>query len=524
MKLFRSGHFYIVIVLCLALTPWRANAADTAASGDSGSSVAADPKPAKAAKSSVVRGLKAEIEQLRKEDEIKRKMIDALARRVDQLEAEQHQSEQKQEAQQKQREAQIETVVANKVQEKLSPKTFSGFMDQYLGSQKFMITGAAGFDFIYDQQSHPIDGIPNASQNTFAMDWEPMILYRPNDWMLFEGVISASFGQTGTGTDLSTADFQMFLNDYLTVVAGLFDNPFGDWYEAQSPMWVNRFVTAPLPFGVEAVVPPGEIGVQLRGGLQWGQPGQDVDYTVWTGNGPTFSENVPGASMGGPVAVANSQTNGKSIGARFRLYPLPVDANLGRLEFGASTYNGKWMNGHWLNAWGVDFNYFNGSLRTRGEWMQSYREMPTGMPSDNRQGWYLQAGYLLNQLNVPFLPDRANDYIHRLEPLIRYSGVNQHYVAIDDITGATGMGVGGLQTGLIPDFGLNGSPSLYAPHSREVAFALDYWVSPSIVWQNEFDIELPRAGGIFVAGDGTQTPVGSTPNDHAFLSQFTVGF
>ena len=55
-------------------------------------------------------------------------------------------------------------------------------------------------------------------------------------------------------------------------------------------------------------------------------------------------------------------------------------------------------------------------------------------------------------------------------------------------------------------------------------FGLDYWIAPSIVWQNEFDIELPRAGGYFIDGSGETTPAGSIPNDKAFLSQFTVGF
>ncbi|MGD0074490.1 MAG: hypothetical protein ABSD31_09125 [Candidatus Binataceae bacterium] len=508
MKLCRSNRVWFVLISALLLMPWRAIAAD-------GSDPAADPKPTK---SSEVRRLRAEIEQLRQEDEQKRKMIDALAKRVDQLEADQKQAVQKQEAQ-------IESVVSNKMQEQqVSPTAFSGFMDQYLGSHTFTVTGAAGFNFIVDQQSYPIDAIHNATQNSFFFDWEPMILYRPADWILFEGVISTSFGEAGTGVDLSTADFQLFLNDYVTVVGGVFDNPFGDWYEAQSPMWVNRFVTAPLPFGVEAVVPPGEIGIQLRGGLQWGEPGQDVDYTIWTGNGPTFSEPIPGAAMGGPISSAFAQSNGKSIGGRLRVYPIPVDANLGRLELGASTYDGKWMNGHWLTSWGVDFNYFNGSFQARGEWLESYRAMQAGFSSDNRQGWYVQLGYTLNQVNLAFLPDPVNDVIHKLQPLVRYSGVNQHAVAIDDITGATGVGVGGIQTGLVPDFGISGSPALWAPHSREVALALDYYFTPSIVWENEFDIELPRAGGVFVAADGTTTPVGSTPNDHAFLSQFTVGF
>ncbi len=514
MELIRNARIYLVVVLLL-LMPWRTMAADVAASGDSTDPAAADPKPSR---SSEVRQLKAEIEQLRREDEQKRRMIEGLAHRIDQLEAEQKQSTQKQEAK-------IETVVASKLeQQQVTPKAFSGLIDQYLGSHTFTVTGAAGIDFIADQQSYPIDAIHNATQNTFLADWEPMILYRPTDWLLFEGVLSATFGQSGTGTDLSTADFHLFLNDYLTVVGGLFDNPFGDWYENQSPMWVNRFVTAPLPFGVEPVVPPGEIGVQLRGGVQWGEAGQDFDYTVWTGNGPTFSQPVPGAAMGGPVSVASAQSNGKSIGARCREKPLPADANLGRLELGASTYNGKWMNGHWLTSWGVDFNYFTGSLQARGEWMESYREMPTGFSSDNRQGWDVQVGYFLNQVNLPLLPDRLSDVIHKLEPLVRYSGVNQHGIAIDDITGATGVGVGGIQAGLIPDFGLSGSPLLWAPHAREVALGIDYYFAPSIIWQNEFDIELPLAGGVFVNSDGTTTPVGSTPNDHAFRSQFVVGF
>jgi hypothetical protein len=411
-----------------------------------------------------------------------------------------------------------------KVEAVPSASQFSDAFGHYLGSHTFTVTGAAGVDFIYNQQSGALDDIPHATQNTFLLDWEPMILYRPADWILFEGVFSGAFGQTGTGMDLSTAEFQLFPNDYTTIVAGLFDNPFGDWLEAQSPMWVNRFVSAPLPFGVESVVPPGEIGVQLRGGYQWGELGQDVDYTIWAGNGPQFSENVPGASLSGPVAVASSQTNGKSISGRFRIYPIPVDSNMGRLELGASSYNGKWLDGQWFNSWGVDFNYFMGNFQTRGEWLESYRHMGSGLPIDHRQGWYLQIGYMLDSVTLPFLSDQLNQYIQRLQPLVRYSGVNQHAVAIDDITGATGMNVGGVQAGLIPDFGLGGSPALYAPHSREVALALDYWIAPSIVWENEFDFELPHAGGIFVAGDGSSTPVGSVPNDRAFLTQFTIGF
>jgi hypothetical protein len=468
---------------------------------------------------SEVRALKEEIQRLKAENEANRRKMEEFEHKLEQIETK---SEQKQKELE-----QLQTKTEEK-QKELSAEITKGppqsVFDRYLGSHTFTITGAAGGQFIYDQQSAPIDDIHNASQNSFFIDWEPMILYRPTDWILFQGVFSAGFGSNGTGTDLSTADFHLFLNKYMTVVGGLFDQPFGDWYETQSPMWVNRFVTAPLPFGVEPVVPPGEIGVQLRGGVQFGQLGQNFDYTVWGGNGPEFSSDVLGAAVSGPNAVASSQTNGKSIGARFRVYPLPIDCEWGRLEFGASTYNGKWLDGNWFNSWGADFNYFIGDLQTRGEWVQAYRQMPNGQPSDNRQGWYVQGGYFLTGLKVPGIPDVLNDYLRRLEPLVRYSGVNQRAVSTDDIQASTGVGMGGTQIGLVPDFGISGSPALWAPHSRELALGLDYWIAPSIVWQNEFDLEMPHNGGLFVASDGTATPAGTTPADRVFLSQFTIGF
>src|SRR5581483_5056733 len=357
-----------------------------------------------------------------------------------------------------------------------SKQQFSDSISSYFGTHTLSINGGAAVQYVYDAQPGAIDDLAHQSQNTFLFNWEPLFLYRPTDWILFEGELEAAFGPDGTGVDLPLADFHFYLNDYLTVVAGLFDQPFGDWYETQSPLWINRFITAPLPFGVAPVVPPGELGVQCRGGLQWGALGQDFDYTAWMGDGPSYSEPVAGAAVNSPTPVLFAQTNGKSYGGRLRVYPLPIDANLGRLELGAST--------------------------------------------DNRQGWYVQAGYFLSGLDLPFGP-QVNNIIHKLEPLIRYSGVNQHFVAIDDVQGGLRNAFTG---GLVPDFGVSGSPALFAPHSREVALGLDYWIAPSIVWQNEFDIELPEAGGTFVAADGTMTPVGGVPNDRAFLTQFAIGF
>ncbi len=472
-----------------------------------------------------VKQIERDIKQLRAQERAEREQNEA---RIKALEAELKKVE---DANKKLQAAQAEandTIKDIQQTQEAGPTTaqLSEVFGKYLGSHMFDVTGAAGFSYNWDQQNAAIDGFHHQSENAFFFDMEPMLLYRPTDWILFEGVMSFTAGATGTAADLSSALFHAEVSDYYEIVAGLFDNPFGDWWEAQSPMWVNRFATAPLSHGVEAVTPPAELGIQIRGGVQWGALGQDVDYTVWTGNGPSFSEPVLGASLSGPVNPADKLTNGVAMAGRIRVYPLPLDAEMGRLELGASTYNAKWLNDQWYNAWGVDFNYFIGNLETRGEWIEAYRQMGTGLPTDNRQGWFVQIGYMLSGYSVPFLPAQLNTYIQRLEPLVRYSGVNQHFVAIDDVTGAFN---GGMRVGFIPDFGFNASPALFAPHSREVAVGLDYYISPSIVWQNELDFELPRSGGLFVAGPGAPvpgatTPVGAVPNDRAFISQFTIGF
>ena len=109
----------------------------------------------------------------------------------------------------------------------------------------------------------------------------------------------------------------------------------------------------------------------------------------------------------------------------------------------------------------------------------------------------------------------VENFVQKLEPLVRYSGVNQRAVVADEIT-------------TDPGIGFSGSPSIFTPHAREVALALDYWLAPSIVWQNEVDLELPEAGGSIIAFQGSATPTtrpqGATPNDVVFQSQLSIGF
>jgi hypothetical protein len=119
-----------------------------------------------------------------------------------------------------------------------SSGAFSSAMSRYLGTHQFTFAGSAAFDFIYDRKT---------SINTFSLEFEPIALYGLNDWILFEGTINALLS-VGSKPDfeLPVAAAQIFPNDYLELNAGIFDQPFGDWLEDQSPFWVNRFITAAL--------------------------------------------------------------------------------------------------------------------------------------------------------------------------------------------------------------------------------------------------------------------------------------
>ena len=457
-----------------------------------------------------------EIQQIKRE-------IQRLQQRVDELE-QQNRRLQRTNAEIKATNQQLQTSTKHQVESlqsqvttSSSPASFAEAVNRYLGNYRFTLVGGAATSFIYNRQSNI---------NTYALDFEPVILYRLNDRMLFEGTIEANL-PSGSSADyqLPVATLQYFVTDYSELVFGIFDQPFGDWYEDQSPFWVNRFVTPPLPYGVNALIPPTEVGIQLRGGFQWGGLGQVADYTLSSSNGPGFTQSTctgntppsplptcPAPPLVGDTLVSVNNirlnTHTPAFGARFRIYPLPADSDLGRLEFGASTYDGKWQNDLWLNSWGIDYNYFRGSLQTRGEWLQMYRQMPGGTGADNRQGWYVQAGYFLTGLRIPFLHPSITELVSKLEPLVRYSGINQRASVQSQIS-------------TTPAIGFTGSPALYLPHARQVALGLDYWFAPSIVWQNEFDFELPKAGGFF---SDTGQPVGATRNDRSFVSQFAIGF
>jgi hypothetical protein len=400
--------------------------------------------------------LKAQLERDRTQMEQDRQRIEQLERQIEGVEAK---SEQKSK--------ELEEKITKQT---LDQPTFGHYLDRFAGEHRLSIVGYGFGSFDWQER---------ARTNTFSAGFEPIFLYRLSDRLLFEGDLEVKLEGTETSADLESAQVDYLVNDYMTVVAGKFLLPFGEFIERQHQVWINKLVSRPLPFreGDEGgLLPFSELGVQVRGGIPLGYgEGTRAEYALYVTNGPRFASDERGAFF---EANNTDQNRAKGYGARLGVELLPYAAGLGRLRLGASTFDGQWgvHSKRWFTSWGMDAVYQNGPLALRGEYLQTHRAMPTSIPDDKRDGWYLQAAYLLQSLPVP--------YLDHTELIVRYSGQNQNALTPD-----------ALEEGFLRN-------------PRLVAVGLDYWIAPSVVWKLEYDREMPAKGR----------------DSHALLTQFAVGF
>jgi len=400
-----------------------------------------------------IRALRDEIRMMREESEKQRQRLQALEEKLQRVEA--------------------ESVKKTKELEKKVARQTSSWVDRYLktqtGETRFKMTGYGFANYAWRSKN----GNQGERKNTFEAGFNPIVHYRLNDWILFEGELELELEGGETEVSLEYAKADLFLNDYITLGVGKSLLPFGEFIERLHPPWINKLITRPLPYrstSAGGLLRFSEIGAQLRGVVPLGKsPGSEVEYTVFVSNGPRFSSAVRGASLENNFEDNNIP---KAYGGRIGFRPLPFDWRRGRLKIGASTYNGKWSGDRWLNVWGLDWAYQYEPFELRGEYLGFRREMPTGVNTDKRGGWYLQGAYKLSSVPISF--------IDRSEVILRYSGLHQPQN---------------------PDKEFVAKP-------RQFAIGWDFWLTPSVVWKLEYDQDFPR-------GDkkGSQ-----------FLTQFALGF
>ncbi len=271
-------------------------------------------------------------------------------------------------------------------------------------SHNFTMVGDAEIQF----------GKVDGSHSAFALaDFAPIFLFRAHDNLLFEAGfdINLSNGSTGmhdsgvnTSVGLSFATLDYLINDHMTLVGGDMLLPLGT-YSERSAGWLNKIPDDPLP---RDLVPGSGVGIQLRGAVPIGKPGESITYAVYAANGPGSSDgtaNHDQIDFDGNVGIRNDSTFGNlhatpSGGGRIGwFYPWKAHYDL---ELGVSGQTGTWNdsdNRLW-SALAVDGAlHFGPNIEVKGEYIHSWQQT-TDLGTLTPHGWWIQGGYKLAGLNL----------------------------------------------------------------------------------------------------------------------------
>ncbi|MCO6414502.1 MAG: hypothetical protein J5I92_17345 [Thiogranum sp.] len=256
----------------------------------------------------------------------------------------------------------------------------------------------------------------------------PIFHFQYRDLVMLESELEITQNDTETDVALEYLTLDYFYNDYVTVLAGKFLSPVGQFRQNLHPSWINKLPSAPPGFGHDGAAPVSELGIQLRGGFPLGSI--RTNYALYVGNGPELKAEAEGAAgetefeyeLDGIDAEAfSSDGDGEKVfGGRIGIIPVAG------LEIGLSGATGKatiteleavsidagFLGGTAEDAeagisnepdrdydvYGADFALQWRNLDTRGEYVKSKvgNESSSAVAEGAEwESWYLQAAYRL---------------------------------------------------------------------------------------------------------------------------------
>ncbi len=184
------------------------------------------------------------------------------------------------------------------------------------GSRDFMVTGYATATYA------DLDG----SASDFIAGFNPIFLFRPAEDLLFEGEFEFNTSEGELNVEYAQALWSA--NQWMTVGAGKFLSPLGQFTERYHPAWINPLPDAPLFAAHDGLVPTTLTGAQIRGGIRSGST--IWKYTVFVANDTQLSEADEGGggtegAEGPPVGygTVSDLSQSKAFGGRVAVLPLP---------------------------------------------------------------------------------------------------------------------------------------------------------------------------------------------------------
>lgn len=267
--------------------------------------------------------------------------------------------------------------------------------------------------------------------------FSPIFHFQYRDLVMLESELEFEVeADGGTNVALEYLTVDLFLNDYMTLVAGKFLSPIGQFRQNLHPSWINKLPSAPPGFGHDGAAPVSDLGIQLRGGFPLG--GMRTNYAFYISNGPELNASTEDAvdfELEGIAAegFGRDRDGSKVYGGRFGLLPFAG------LEIGLSGATGKAavttlenISADTLSAlsgeptrdydvYGFDFAWQHRAINLRGEFIESRIGSASGgtAPSSgaNWSTWYAQAAYR-------FLPTK-------FEGVLRYTDFDSPHISED---------------------------------------------------------------------------------------------
>lgn len=292
---------------------------------------------------------------------------------------------------------------------------------------------------------------PEAKDGEFLTKFVPIFLIKVSDKLHVEAELEFSIDADGaTETEIEYTDIHYFITDNVTLTAGKFLLPFGQFGANLHPSWINKLPSAPGVYGghggnglFSGVLP---ILSDVGFGIQYiGKIGRHSKWFVdlyWV-NGVSEEEESHGSDGGNehdePVdehedasaffpeigfeSTAGDNNNNKAMGGRIAVAFLP------EFEAGYSFYNAEYDAAGELgfSSQAIDINWIDEFYSIRAEYIQSeadaYREevhddgdIHEELQTFRRSGWYLQGVWTLRQLGI--------DALNTTELVLRRSQLN----------------------------------------------------------------------------------------------------
>jgi hypothetical protein len=244
----------------------------------------------------------------------------------------------------------------------------------------------------------------------------PIFHYQYKDLFLLESELEIEVTDSGsTTTTLEYLTVDWFMNDYMTLVAGKFLSPVGQFRQNLHPTWINKMVNAPVGFGHDQASPIAELGLQLRGGFPVSET-MNANYALYVSNGPILELNGAGDEIEAVEYNASTEDvdDNKTFGGRIGLTPLPNTEIGFSGAFGDIAIPGEADRDY--DVIGVDYFGRWKNFDLRGEYVrQQVDALATSAAADSQEweAWYTQLSY-------KFLPTK-------FEAVTRYGDFNSNH-------------------------------------------------------------------------------------------------